>query len=88
MLDILAPKSDAAAYNPPGTEKGDKPKITKLAANNAITAAQASAIADTAAKLKSDVPPSQAADQAADTNNAVVQLRHRQHNCDRSSSLQ
>ena len=61
VLDILEPKSDAAAYNPPGTEKGDKPKITKLAANNAITTAQAGAIADTAAKLKADVPPSQTA---------------------------
>ena len=61
VLDILAPKSDAEAYRPPGTEKGDKPKVTKLAANaaNAIPAAQASAIADTAAKLKADVPPSQ-----------------------------
>ena len=61
VLDILAPKSDAATYNPPGTEKGDKPKITKLGASNAATAAQAGTIADTAAKLKADAPPSQAA---------------------------
>jgi hypothetical protein len=62
VLDILAPKSDADAYNPPGTEKGDKPKITKLAVGtNAATSAQTSAIADTAAKLKADTPPSQAA---------------------------
>ncbi len=61
VLDILAPKSDAQAYNPPGTEKGDKPKITKLGASNTATSAQASAIADTAAKLKADTPPSQTA---------------------------
>ena len=61
VLDILAPKSDADAYNPPGTAKGEKPKITKLGASNAATAAEASTIADTAAKLKADVPASQAA---------------------------
>jgi hypothetical protein len=61
VLDILAPKSDADTYNPPGTEKGDKPKITKLGASSDATSAQAGAIADTAAKLKADTPPSQAA---------------------------
>jgi hypothetical protein len=60
VLDILAPKSDAEAYKPPGSEKGDKPKITKLGASTAATAAQAGTIADTAAKLKADLPPSQA----------------------------
>ena len=60
VLDILAPKSDADAYRPPGTGKGDKPRITKLASNGQA-AAQAGAIADAAAKLKTDIPPSQAA---------------------------
>jgi hypothetical protein len=60
VLDILAPKSDADAYNPPGTEKGSKPKITKLGASKAATAAQAATIADTAARLQADIQPSQA----------------------------
>lgn len=60
VLDILAPKSDADAYNPPGTEKGGKPKITKLGASKAATAAQAATIADTAAKLQADTQASQA----------------------------
>ncbi|MGD0144048.1 MAG: hypothetical protein ABSC92_12885, partial [Rhizomicrobium sp.] len=63
VLDILAPKSDADAYNPPGAVKGEKPKITKLAAGagNDASTAQAKEIADTAAKLKADAPASQAA---------------------------
>ena len=52
VLDVLAPKTDADAYAPPGTAKV---KSTPLAANapkaNAVTNAQAQAIASAAAKL-------------------------------------
>jgi len=52
VLDVLAPKTDADAYAPPGTTKV---KPTPLAANapkaNAVTSAQAQAIASAAAKL-------------------------------------
>ena len=43
VLDILAPKTDAAAYNPPGGNKGTAPVE--------LAAAQAQAIADAAAKV-------------------------------------
>jgi hypothetical protein len=46
VLDILAPKTDTAAYAPPGTEK---PQATAI--NAAMSAKQAEAIADTANQL-------------------------------------
>jgi hypothetical protein len=52
VLDILAPKADAAAYAPPGTAK---PAITVMKAG--ASNAQASAIADAAAKLNPAKPP-------------------------------
>ena len=52
VLDVLAPKTDADAYAPPGTAKV---KPTPLAANapktDAVTNAQAQVIASAAAKL-------------------------------------
>ncbi len=54
VVDVLAPKTDADAYNPPGDAK---PSVTKLTpgakSTNAITAAQAQAVASTASKLNS-----------------------------------
>jgi tetratricopeptide (TPR) repeat protein len=49
VLDIIAPKTDTATYQPPGIAH---PKPVKLAAN--VSAAQVQAVADTAAKLKPD----------------------------------
>jgi tetratricopeptide (TPR) repeat protein len=46
VVDILAPKTDSAAYKPPGMANA---KVTKLPAG--VTQAQAQAIADTAAKV-------------------------------------
>jgi hypothetical protein len=57
VLDILAPKTDGAAYAPPGTAK---PAITKIEAAKApvsksgASAAQVQAIAQTVAKLTPD----------------------------------
>ncbi len=53
VVDVLAPKTDATAYVPPGTAK---PQVTKIAQ---ITGAQAQAIADTANQLagKPVTPP-------------------------------
>jgi hypothetical protein len=51
VLDILAPKTDAAAYAPPGQ---NKPTVTKMVAG--ASAAQAQAIADTAAALQGKKP--------------------------------
>lgn len=52
VVDVLAPKTDADAYNPPGDAK---PPITKLGpvskSTNAVTTAQAQAIAAAASKL-------------------------------------
>ncbi len=59
VVDILAPKTDGAAYAPPGTAK---PQITKMPG---VTNAQAQAIADTANQLagKSKSPaPAKAAE--------------------------
>ncbi len=53
VLDILAPKTDAAAYTPPGTAK---PIITAMAAKAGASSAQAAAIADTANKLATKKP--------------------------------
>ena len=47
VLDVLAPKTDATAYAPPGVAK---PTVTKMAAAP-VSGAQAQAIADTAAQL-------------------------------------
>ncbi|MBV9550720.1 MAG: hypothetical protein JO256_13710 [Alphaproteobacteria bacterium] len=64
VLDVLAPKTDAAAYVPPGEKAGTaKPQITKIAAG--ASAEQAKAITDDAAQLagkktveaKSDAKP-------------------------------
>jgi tetratricopeptide (TPR) repeat protein len=51
VLDILAPKTDAAAYAPPGTAK---PQVTKMAAG--VSAAQAKAVTDAAATLAGKKP--------------------------------
>ncbi|HEV7959449.1 MAG TPA: hypothetical protein VGP01_00345, partial [Rhizomicrobium sp.] len=52
VLDILSPKTDTAAYTPPGTEK---PQATAIKA--AITNSQAQAIIDTANKLNGKPTP-------------------------------
>jgi len=51
VLDILAPKTDAAAYVPPGTAK---PQVTRMAAG--ASAAQAKAITEAAAQLAGKKP--------------------------------
>ena len=67
VIDVLAPKTDADAYKPPGIAK---PAVTKLAAQptgkgaDAVTMAQAKAIADAAAKL--NAPRSSTAKTAPD----------------------
>ena len=48
VLDILAPKTDAAAYNPPGD---NKVSVQALPSDTAKAVTQAQAIADAAAKL-------------------------------------
>ncbi len=57
VLDVLAPKTDADAYTPPGTAKV-KPTL-------AATNAQAQVIADTAAKLNNPTPAPAPITQAA-----------------------
>jgi len=52
VLDILAPKTDAAAYTPPGTAK---PAVTKMAAG-VVSEAQAKAVTDAAATLAGKKP--------------------------------
>jgi hypothetical protein len=72
VLDVLAPKTDADAYAPPGTAKV---KPTPLAANapktSAVTNAQAQMIAATAAKLAGNTattaPPAPAQKPASQT---------------------
>ena len=52
VVDVLAPKTDADAYNPPGDAKPPVTKLTPSTKNtNAVTTAQAQAIAATASKL-------------------------------------
>ncbi|MGA7713554.1 MAG: hypothetical protein WCA81_16765 [Rhizomicrobium sp.] len=52
VVDVLAPKTDADAYNPPGDTKPSVTKFTPVTKSaNAITTAQAQAIAATASKL-------------------------------------
>jgi hypothetical protein len=62
VIDVLAPKTDADAYAPPG---GAKAKITPLAANTpktgGVTTAQAQAVASAAAKLNGTPAPAPAA---------------------------
>ena len=54
VLDILAPKTDAAAYAPPGL---DKPKVTAM--KGAITAGQVKAITDAAGQLAGKNKPAE-----------------------------
>jgi hypothetical protein len=60
VIDVLAPKTDADAYKPPGDAK---PSITALTSSDrkaaGVTTAQAAAIAQTAAKLngQASAPP-------------------------------
>ncbi|HET7084225.1 MAG TPA: hypothetical protein VFI23_05600 [Rhizomicrobium sp.] len=68
VLDVLAPKTDGAAYTPPGIAK---PTVTKIDPKTGVTTAQAQAIAQTAAKLqpqpaekKPDVKPADAKPEA------------------------
>ena len=63
MLDILAPKTDAAAYNPPSDGKADVPRpgiVTKAdtAADPQLSTAQANAVLKTAEAVngKSAIP--------------------------------
>jgi len=62
VLDVLAPKTDADAYTPPGTAKV-KPTLVAAASpkNNAVTNTQAQVIADTAAKLNNPAATASAA---------------------------
>jgi len=59
VVDVLAPKTDADAYNPPGTAK---PSVTKLASatknSAAVSSTQAQAIAATAANLNTSASAS------------------------------
>ena len=62
VLDIMAPKTDAASYNPPsdGKSKAPAPVILSRADTKAeaqVSKAQADAIAATAEKLASKAPP-------------------------------
>jgi hypothetical protein len=54
VVDILAPKTDAAAYKPPGMANAKVTPFGKLPAG--VSSAQAQAIADTAAKLAGNTP--------------------------------
>jgi hypothetical protein len=68
VLDILAPKTDVAAYAPPGTAK---PVATKMVAAPAlktttVTPAQAQAIAQTAAQLAPKKPEAKTAEAKPD----------------------
>jgi hypothetical protein len=58
VIDVLAPKTDADAYAPPG---GAKAKITPLAAKTGVTTAQVQAVATAAATLNGTPPPAPAA---------------------------
>jgi hypothetical protein len=64
VLDILAPKTDASAYAPPGTAK---PQVTAIKAG--ASTAQAAAITDTAKQLQG---PAKAADAKPDTKLAAA----------------
>jgi tetratricopeptide (TPR) repeat protein len=64
VLDILAPKTDASAYAPPGTTKPSITKIAAAAIKPGASDAQAAAIAATAKQLQVPKP-------AADTKEPV-----------------
>jgi hypothetical protein len=61
VLDVLAPKTDADAYAPPGMGKVKPTIIAANAKGSSVTAAQAQVIAATAAKLSGTpaTPPAQ-----------------------------
>jgi tetratricopeptide (TPR) repeat protein len=67
VLDILAPKTDAAAYAPPGTAK---PQVTRMAAG--VSAAQAKAVTDAAATLAGKKPADVKAPPPADPKAAAA----------------
>jgi len=76
VLDILAPKTDAASYAPPGISK---PVVTKLGQpiqKASVTSAQAAAIADTAKQVQPTpaAPPAGAATPGAKAANAPPTL--------------
>jgi hypothetical protein len=58
VLDILAPKTDAASYAPPGSAKPAATKIEQAVQKAPVSAAQATAIADTAKQLQPPAAPS------------------------------
>jgi hypothetical protein len=57
VLDILAPKTDGAAYAPPGTAKPTVTAMTAKPVPSGASAAQTQAIAQTVAQLKPAAPP-------------------------------
>jgi len=62
VLDILAPKTDATAYNPPGGNKASATALPQGKPDVAKAAAQAQAVADATAKLngpEATKPPAQ-----------------------------
>jgi hypothetical protein len=74
VLDILAPKTDGAAYAPPGSAK---PSITKMDAKAApVSGAQAQAIAQTVAQLAPKKPdaPKPAETKPADAKTAPAKM--------------
>ena len=56
VLDILAPKTDAASYAPPGAAKPVATKIEQAVQKAPVTSAQAAAIVDTAKQLQPAAP--------------------------------
>jgi hypothetical protein len=56
VLDIMAPKTDGAAYAPPGTAKPSITKIDPKIAKSGASTAQVAAIAQTVAKLAPPKP--------------------------------
>jgi hypothetical protein len=56
VLDILAPKTDATAYAPPGLAKPSVTKIAATPAKSGASAAQVAAVAQTVAKLQPEKP--------------------------------
>jgi hypothetical protein len=69
VLDILAPKTDASAYVPPGTAKPQITKMDAAAVKSGASPAQAAAIADTAKQLQ---PPVKTADAKPDPKPAAT----------------
>ena len=84
VLDILAPKTDGAAYTPPGTAKPTVKKMEAaakpVAAKTGTSAAQAQAIAQVAAKLaapdKSKVEPKAAETKPAPKHDTKTEAKH------------